>query len=279
MFQCCCASTVVGHEHQHLLAVDGDREGGAHGDLGLAEADVTADEPVHRVRRLEVLHHRFDRGALVLGLAVGELALETLDPFVLDIESDAGLRLPLRVELQQLAGQLAQVRASAGLQVVPGLAAELRERRRLRVGADVAADLADLLVRDVDPVVAAIGEQEVVARDTGDFLRLESLELRDAMVLVHDVVAGPEIGEALQRAPRRSRRARQDVSGRPGCRAAARGRARARRSRGAPATRRRRGRRSLPGLEQVRLRAAEQRLLAQRLATVRERHDDVELLT
>ncbi len=181
------------HEHQHLLAVDGDRERRANGDLGLAEADVAADEAVHRVRRLEVLHHRLDRGALILRLAVRELALEPLDPFVLDVEGHARLRLTLRVQLQQLARHLTQVLARACLQVVPRLAAELRERRRLRVRADVAADLADLLVRDVDTVVAAIGEQEVIARDAGDLLRLEALQLGDAVVLVHDVVAGPQV--------------------------------------------------------------------------------------
>ena len=101
------------HEHQHLLAVHRDGERGAHGHLGLAEADVAADEPVHRMRRLEILHHRLDRGALVLGLAVREVVLEPLDPFVVDVVGDAGLRLPLRVELQQLAGHLAQVLARA----------------------------------------------------------------------------------------------------------------------------------------------------------------------
>ena len=143
------------HEHQHLLAVDRDGERGAERDLGLAEADVAADEPVHRPRRLEVLLDRLDRARLVLGLAVRELGLEPLEPLVVDVVGDARPRLPLRVELQQLAGQLAQVLARARLEVVPGLAAELRERRRLRVGADVARDLADLLVRDVEAVVAA----------------------------------------------------------------------------------------------------------------------------
>ena len=119
------------HEHQHLLAVDCDRERGAQRHLGLAEADVAADEAVHRMRRLEVLHHRLDRRALVVGLAVRELRLEPLDPLVLDVVCEARLRLPLRVELQQLARHLAQVLARPRLQVVPRLAAELRQRRRL----------------------------------------------------------------------------------------------------------------------------------------------------
>ena len=84
------------HEHQHLLAGDGDRERGAQRDLGLAEADVAADEPVHRPRRLEVLLDRLDRACLVLGLAVRELALEPLDPLVVDVVGDARARLALR---------------------------------------------------------------------------------------------------------------------------------------------------------------------------------------
>ena len=69
------------------------------------------------------------------------------------------------------------------------------------VGADVARHLPDLLVRDVEPVVAAEAEEEVVARDPGDGLRLEAEQLADPVVLVDDVVAGAQVGEALQRAP------------------------------------------------------------------------------
>ena len=67
-------------EHQRLLAVQRDGEGRAERDLGLAEADVAADEPVHRARRLEVLLDRLDRALLVLGLPVGKLGLQPLEP-------------------------------------------------------------------------------------------------------------------------------------------------------------------------------------------------------
>ena len=69
------------------------------------------------------------------------------------------------------------------------------------VGADVARDLADLLVGDVEAVVAAKREEEVVAGDAGDGLRLEAEQLSDTVVLVDDVVARAQIGEALERAP------------------------------------------------------------------------------
>ena len=75
-------------EDEHLAPVDRDREGGPDGDLRLAEADVAADEPVHRLRRLEVLLDRLDRSLLVVGLAVRERRLEPLEPVALDVEGD-----------------------------------------------------------------------------------------------------------------------------------------------------------------------------------------------
>src|SRR5207245_5169481 len=42
------------------------------------------------------------------------------------------------------------------------------------------------------------GEQEVVAHDVCDLLRLEGQQLADAVVLVHDVVARAEVGERLE---------------------------------------------------------------------------------
>jgi hypothetical protein len=91
------------------------------------------------------------------------------------------------------------VRAPA-LQVLPGLAAELGERGAPGVRADVLRDLADLLVRDVEPVVAAEADEEIVARDLGDRLRLEAEQLPDPVVLVDHEVTRAQVGEALQRA-------------------------------------------------------------------------------
>ena len=99
--------------------------------------------------------------------------------------------------------------ASAVAQVVPGLASELRERRRARVGTDVARDLADLLVGTKDAVLAAEAEQKVVAGDPGDLLRLEAEEAADPVVLVDDVVATAQVGEARERAAGRRRRPRR----------------------------------------------------------------------
>ena len=187
------------HQHQHL-APAGDRlQRRPHGDLGLAEADVAAYQPVHRPVALHVLGHRVDGPQLVVRLLVGERRLELRRPLVVLRERRPHLVLPARVEGQQLAGQLADGGAGPRPQVLPRLAAELRQRRRRAVGADVAADLAQLLVRDVQAVVAAELEVQVVADDAPHLLGVELEEPADAVILVDDVVAWPQVAEGGQR--------------------------------------------------------------------------------
>ena len=89
VFQCCSARIVVGASISTCLLLIGDRERGADRDLGLAEADVAADEPVHRPRRLEVLLHRLDRVLLIRRLAIRERRLELLQPLVVQVVRDA----------------------------------------------------------------------------------------------------------------------------------------------------------------------------------------------
>ena len=47
-------------------------EGGAQRHFGLAEADVAAHQPVHRLAALQVFQHLGDRPVLVVGLLIGE---------------------------------------------------------------------------------------------------------------------------------------------------------------------------------------------------------------
>ena len=184
--------------------------------------------------------------------------------------------LPTGVESEQLARQLAQALACAALQVLPGLTSELRKCWSVAIGADVSGDLANLLVWNVKAVLAAEGEQQVVARDPGHLLRLERLQATDAVVLVNNVVARPEIGEALERSAQsriRSRRTlaedlrvrEQDKPVLPPDEASPGGRDREEQlgliGQG------------LAGLEQAGIDPPEQVLRPQRLPPVRERHD------
>ena len=63
-------------------------------------------------------------------------------------------------------------------------------------GADVAADLGELVDGHEHAVRARVLEVQVVARDVGDGLGVKAGEARDPVVLVDDDVAGAQLGEA-----------------------------------------------------------------------------------
>ena len=188
------------HEHQHLLAGVGRLERGAQRDLGLAVADVAADQAVHRALGLHVPLDVLDRLALVGRLAVREGGLEVAQPVGVGREREAAPAAALGVEVEQLAGELLGGAAGARLHRLPARAAELGERRVLAAGADVARDLRELVDRHEDAVGALELEVEVVARDAGDGLGVEAGEAREAVVLVDDDVAGAEVGERAEQA-------------------------------------------------------------------------------
>ena len=73
-------------------------------------------------------------------------------------------------------------------------------------GADVAADLGELVDGHEDAVVPRVLEVQVVARDRRDRLGVEAGEAGDAVVLVDDDVAGAQVGEDAQAPRRRSGR-------------------------------------------------------------------------
>ena len=77
------------HEHGHLVAVVDRLERGPHGDFGLAEADVAAEQPVHRPRPLHVGLDRVDRGELVGRFVIGKRRVELALPVAVGRERDA----------------------------------------------------------------------------------------------------------------------------------------------------------------------------------------------
>ena len=78
--RCCWASTVVGASTSTWRPALATLNARAQRDLGLAEADVAADQPIHRPLRLEVVLDGLDRARLILGLGVREGRLEPRHP-------------------------------------------------------------------------------------------------------------------------------------------------------------------------------------------------------
>ena len=127
------------HQHRDLLAVGDRDERGAQRDLGLAEADVAADQAVHRLAALQVLEHGVDRGRLVGRFLEREALAERLVVVVLQLERVALAQRALGVEREQLRRGVAHLLRRLVLRLVPLAAAELVQRRRLRRRAAVAA--------------------------------------------------------------------------------------------------------------------------------------------
>src|SRR4029077_6396885 len=84
-------------------------------------------------------------------------------------------------------------RAHATLRLGEVGTAEAMERRGL--AADVLAQRVDLVARDVELVAALVRDEQVVALDAGDGALDHPLVLADAVLVVHDVVAGLEVLE------------------------------------------------------------------------------------
>ena len=112
-------------------------------------------------------------------------------------EREALGRLALRVQREQLLGEVGDRLADPLLRPQPVRAAELRERRAL--AARVARDAVDLLDRDEDPVDARERQLEVVALLAGLAAPEHLLVARDAVVDVDDEVAGRQPLEDVAR--------------------------------------------------------------------------------
>ena len=93
-------------KHGDLLAAHDGLERGSERDLGLAVADIAAHEPVHGGGALEVLLHFGNRGVLVGRFDVGERVLHLALPGRVGSVREAGRRLPLRIEGEEIDGQL-----------------------------------------------------------------------------------------------------------------------------------------------------------------------------
>ncbi len=181
------------HQHRGLVAVLHRLEHGPERDLGLAEADVAADEAVHRDGQLHVGLDLVDGGALVGCRLVRERLLELALPGRVGREGVARRVDALLVEHDQLLGDLGHRRAHLGLGLLPLAPAHAAERGRLAAG--VVADGVDLVGRHVEPVVAAVLEQQVVALDPADGPLDHAAVAGDAVLVVHDVVARLEVVE------------------------------------------------------------------------------------
>ena len=179
------------HHDGDLLAVERDRERRAQRHLGLAEADVAADQPVHRPAAFEILQRGVDRAKLVLGFLIGEARAELVIDMRLHRHFRRLVQMPLGGDLDQFAGDLADAVLELGLARLPAAAAQPVEFDMGVIGA-VARQQFDILDRQKQLGLGGIMQFETIMRRAGDVERLQADETADAVLDMNHEIAGGE---------------------------------------------------------------------------------------
>ena len=151
------------HQHRHLLAVAGGFEGGPQRHLRLAEADVAAEQAVHRPRGFHVGFDLLDGAELVGSFLVREGHLELRLPGAVGWEGVALGDLAPGVDLDQLAGHLRHRPSHLAFGAVPVPGPQPAEHGVLPLGAaHIELDSVHVLNRDEDAVAAGVLEVDVL---------------------------------------------------------------------------------------------------------------------
>ena len=190
-----------GRAHErHLTARHRDPEGGAEGDLGLAEAHVAAHQPIHGALGFEIDIHVGDGACLILGLLEGEGGLEGAVFVVHSWGGHADGAVALGVEGEELVGDVAHLFARLGLGTGEGLPPQPVQARSGVPPVEL-VDLVQPVDREVELVAPRVGNHQKIHHVVTDPSMDEALVATDAVLDVDDVVAHGERAQIFQHLP------------------------------------------------------------------------------
>ena len=169
-------------------------EGGAQGDLGFAEADIAADEAIHRLARSQILDHVADRAVLIFRFLIGEAIDKGGVARDIGFGDGGGAQRAFGGGLEQFTRDFADALLHLGLAPLPGFAAELVEADAIAVR-PVAGEDFEIFDRHEQLVAARIAQGDAVMRRLADRDLGQSFIAANAMVHVDDEVAGRQGGE------------------------------------------------------------------------------------
>ena len=186
-----------GHQHRDLLAVHHRLERGPQRDLGLAVADIAADQAVHGPAGFHVCLDRLDGDKLVTRLLVGESRLQLRLPDAVGRKRVAFGRLARRVKLQQVGCDVVHRLARLLLDPLPVSRAQTVQNRRVMLArAHVAAQPVGLMHRHEQPVAHRVVQLQVLAHAAVVHRHFhQAHEAADAVFHVNHKVARGHIGE------------------------------------------------------------------------------------
>ena len=180
------------HQYGYLFAVGGGLEGGADSDLGLAEADVAADQAVHRHGLFHVLLDGLGGALLVGGVFVEERRFELLLQEAVVRVGEPGAGLAFGVEGDQFAGDVLDLVFGGLFQLLPGAGAEFVDFGLGGVLVLVFTDAVERVDVDEQDVVVLVDQfDELLHRAVGGAAD-QTAEAAHAVVDVDHVVADLE---------------------------------------------------------------------------------------
>ncbi len=189
---------VLPHQHRRrrdqrdLTAAEHRRRGGAQRHLGLAEPDIAADQPVHRMPRFQVGQDVRDGARLIDGRHEREPGDEALVAPGGRVQLRRLPGLALARQATQAPRGLGDVVFDLRAALFPALAVEPVERHRFALGA-IAPDLLDLADRHHQHGAAGILDaQRLLFRDAGRRDTLDAAQPSDAVLDMDHRVADPQ---------------------------------------------------------------------------------------
>ncbi len=186
------------HEDGGLLAVEHAFHHRAQGDLGLAEAHVSAEETVHRDGGFHVALDLGRAAELIVGLRVAEVVLKLLLPLAVRREGVAGETLALGIEGDELLGHVLRGALGAAAGLGPLSAAHFGELDRLVLAcAGVFRHHVQLRGGHVERVRPGVLELDIVLFKAVHLHLHHTGEAADTVVFVYHVIAHREVGAAL----------------------------------------------------------------------------------
>ena len=188
-----------GHEHGGLLAVGSGLEGGTHGNLGLAESHVTADEAVHGFVALHVGLDGLCGSQLVGCVFVDKRGLQLLLQVAVGRVGKSLLLASGGIEADEFAGDVLEAALGARLHLRPGVGAQAVEPRSLTFLAAVFREFVQRVDRDIGLISVLVGEFDHLLRGAVHRGAYQSAEPSHAQVLMDDVVSLLDLVEFLER--------------------------------------------------------------------------------
>jgi hypothetical protein len=169
-------------------AVDRGAEGCAQRDFRFSEADVAADEPVHRPPGHEIVEHGVDRLKLILGFVEGETGAKFVVNAFRRREFGRLTQHSLCGDLDETLRHFADAVLHPRLAALPGDAAQPVELR-FGVFRAIAREEFDIFDRQVELVSACVMDLQTIVRRAGCRNRLEPYEAPDAVIDMDDEIA------------------------------------------------------------------------------------------